>query len=130
MLKNFKCMRCGECCRSPRLYKTDIERIKKLGYKAEEFAYIDNFGQSYINDKNGWCIFLNKRYTNLNKKVKLAFCEIYNSRPRICRLYPAKLINKSCKPLKSAFDEYLEIRRKQKNIELLNRTKKWQKNLK
>ena len=101
MLKNFKCNRCGECCRSPRLYKKDIERIKKKGYKEEEFVYADNFGNKYIKDKKGWCMFLDK-----NKKM--GSCKIYGARPKICRLYPTRLIKGSCKPEELEFDRYLE----------------------
>src|SRR3989339_270711 len=95
MLKNFKCKRCGECCRSPRLYRADIARIKKAGHKKEDFVYADNFGSNYIKDKKGWCIFLKK-----NKETNS--CIIYEFRPKICRLYPTELINGSCKPEKLA----------------------------
>ncbi|MBW2980426.1 YkgJ family cysteine cluster protein, partial [Candidatus Woesearchaeota archaeon] len=37
MLKNFKCKRCGACCYPPRLYYSDIKRIKKAGYNEEDF---------------------------------------------------------------------------------------------
>lgn len=100
MPKNFTCKRCGECCRSPRVYKTDIERIKRIGYKEEDFIYTDNFKNNYIKDKKGWCIFL--------KNGKAACCLIYKARPRICRQYPSELINGSCKPVELAFDKYLE----------------------
>ena len=104
MLKNFKCKRCGECCRSPRLYKADIERIKKAGYKEEDFVYTDNLGTSYIKDKRDWCMFL-------RKGKKTTSCVIYNFRPKICRLYPTTLIKGRCKPAKLAFDSYLEKRK-------------------
>jgi Fe-S-cluster containining protein len=97
-MKNFKCKRCGSCCRSPRLYKKDIERINKAGHK--DFIYSDNFGNNYIKDKNGWCLFL--------KKGKTASCKIYQARPKICRQYPSELVNGSCKPIELAFDRYLE----------------------
>lgn len=103
MLKNFKCSRCGECCNSPRLYKADIERIKKFGYKEDDFVYTDNLGISYIKDKKGWCMFLNKG--------KTAFCVVYGARPKICNQYPSELINWGCKPEKLAFDSYLEKRK-------------------
>jgi Fe-S-cluster containining protein len=105
MLKNFKCKRCGLCCNPPRLYKPDIERIKKLGYKEEDFLYIDNFKNNYLKDKKGKCIFL-------KKGKKTASCIIYQNRPRICRLYPTKLINRRCKPIELAFDKFIEKRLK------------------
>lgn len=103
MLKDFKCKRCGECCRTPRLNKKDIRRIKESGYKEEDFVYVDNLGNKYIKDKNGWCMFL--------KKVKTASCKIYSVRPKICRLYPRELRDGSCKPMELAFDRYLKRRR-------------------
>lgn len=101
MLKNFTCKQCGECCNPPRLYKPDIERIKKLGYKEQDFIYTDNFKNNYLKNKKCRCMFLKK-----NKKI--ASCTIYNSRPRICRQYPSELINGSCKPVELAFDKFLE----------------------
>lgn len=102
MLKNFTCKRCGSCCHSPRLYKPDIERIKKLGYKEKDFIYTDNFGNNYIKDNKEWCMFL--------KRGKIAECKIYKARPRICRQYPSELIYGSCKPVELNFDRYLEGR--------------------
>ncbi len=93
MLKNFKCEICGECCRSPGLSKTDIKRIKRAGYKEEEFVESFPLG-FYIKEKNGWCMFLEKN----------VFCKIYKARPEICRKYPSELINRSCKPEKLASD--------------------------
>lgn len=104
MLKDFKCKRCGECCRTPRLFKKDIERIKESGYKEEDFVYIDDLGNKYIKDKDGWCMFL--------KRGKIVACKIYEARAEICRMYPTELHNGSCKPVELAFDKYLEERRK------------------
>ncbi|MBU0628197.1 MAG: YkgJ family cysteine cluster protein [Nanoarchaeota archaeon] len=95
-----KCKRCGKCCNPPRLYKEDIKRIKKLGYKEDDFIYTDNLNNNYLKNKDGWCIFL--------KKGKTAECKIYNFRPKICRLYPSELKNGSCIPEELAFDKYLE----------------------
>ena len=104
MLKNFKCKRSGECCNSPRLYKADIERIKRGGYKEDDFVYTDNLGVDYIKDKKGRCTFL-------KRGKKTTSCVIYDLRPKICRLYPTRLVNGSCKPKKLAFDDYLEKRK-------------------
>lgn len=100
MLKNFKCKRCGSCCYSPRLYKKDVERIKKLGFKKDFFVEKDFRGFRYIKEKNGWCMFL--------IKGKKAACRIYPERPKICRLYPSRLINGSCKPEKLVSDKLFE----------------------
>ena len=102
MLKNFKCKRCGSCCNPPRLYKPDIERIKKLNYKEEDFIYTDNLNNTYLKDKKEKCIFL--------KRGKTTSCKIYSNRPKICRLYPSELANGSCKPVELAFDKYLKKR--------------------
>lgn len=99
MLKNFKCKRCGKCCRSPRLSKADIKRIKKAGYKKEDFLESFPVGK-YIKEKNGWCIFLTRG--------KRAFCNVYNARPEICKLYPSELINGNCKPEKLASDKLFD----------------------
>ncbi len=104
MLRNFKCKRCGECCNSPRLYKPDIERIKKAGYKEEDFVYTDNLGVDYIKDKKAWCMFL-------KRGKKTTSCVVYDARPKICKQYPSELIKDSCKPEKLAFDGYLEKRK-------------------
>jgi len=99
MVKKFRCRRCGECCRSPRLTKSDINRIKKLGYKEEEFTESFPIG-NYVKEKNSWCMFI--------KKGRQAFCKIYNARPSICWQYPSELINGSCKPEKLASDRLFE----------------------
>jgi len=104
MPKTFTCKRCGQCCRSPRLYKADIERIKKLGYKQEDFLYTDNFNNNYLKDNEGWCLF--------HQQGKTSRCLIYKKRPKICRQYPSELRKGSCKPVELAFDKYLEKRLK------------------
>jgi len=84
------------------LYNEDVNRIEKAGYNKEEFVYTDNLGNKYTKDKGGWCMFL--------KKGKTSSCIIYDLRPKICRLYPTRLINGSCKPEELVFDRYLEKR--------------------
>jgi Fe-S-cluster containining protein len=96
----FKCTRCGECCHSPRLSKQDIERIKNEGYKENDFVFTDEVGNKYTIEQKDWCIFL--------EKEKISTCKIYNARPNICRIYPRELNKGSCKPVKLAFDKYLE----------------------
>lgn len=92
MLKGFTCTRCGECCKiSPSLSSADIHRIKKLGYPEEQFVDIAPNGEAYMQMKRGWCVFLRK-----NKEIYS--CKIYGHHPKICRQYPIRLINGSCKP--------------------------------
>ena len=97
--KNFKCERCGECCKAYTviLDDEDIKNIISLGYEKESFAEKDlnpeNAEIRYVLKRDhGQCIFL--QYAN-NK----ATCLIYEQRPKICKIYPffhEKLI--SCKP--------------------------------
>jgi len=97
MLKNFKCKRCGDCCRiSPGLSRKDIDRIKKLGFK-EEFFVEKVRGIRLMKTTNDKCIFLlDEGKTS---------CRIYKARPRICRLYPAVLgKDGGCKPEKLQSD--------------------------
>ena len=101
MIKNFKCKRCGSCCKVvPHLTKTDIDRIKKLGFK-EDF-FVETIGNiNLMKMKNNKCIFL-------EIKAKPA-CKIYNSRPRICRLYPTELRkNGDCRPEKLFSDKIFQ----------------------
>jgi Fe-S-cluster containining protein len=104
-MKNFHCERCGQCCRTPRLYKSDIQRIKKANLAEKDFLYTDNFGNTYIQEKKGWCIFL-------KRKKNKTFCVIYPARPRICRQYPSEIRNNSCKPIELAFDRFLEKKKR------------------
>jgi len=97
MIKNFKCKRCGECCISPRLYVNDIARIKKQGHSEDSFV-IQFRNKKYMKLKNGKCVFLKP-----NKRTKS--CTIYQSRPKICREYPIRLIKGSCKPEVLASDK-------------------------
>ena len=93
MLNNdFKCKRCGECCKILTIYvnKRDSARINKLGY--EDYNDFDNFIKKPILKKpNNKCIFL----TKVGKKYS---CKIYESRPKACKDYPPNIKNNSCKP--------------------------------
>ncbi len=99
----FVCDRkCGLCCIKyiVKLTKKDIINIKKLGYDEDYFVEEDKFlgGKTrFVLKKkdNGWCIFLSK------DKKGIYSCEIYNSRPSVCRRYPflKKKNIKSCKPV-------------------------------
>lgn len=106
MAQNFQCQRCGSCCYSPRLHKGDIERIKKAGYKEEDFAFTDNFGNKYMKDNKGWCMFLKRNKKNCS-------CAIYDFRPKTCRLYPngfEGFIGGDCKPKELEFDRYMRMK--------------------
>ena len=75
--RNFKCTRCGKCCRlrvEPN--KEDIKRIKKAGKKY--------FMQGkFLKRING-----NKQCKFLISKKGIARCSIYKNRPEICRKWP------------------------------------------
>lgn len=98
--ESFQCNRyCGHCCKKLiiRVSKEDIGRIRKLGYKEQEFlerdlAYRNKFVLK--RDKNG-CVFLKK-----HKDGKYS-CIIYKNRPKTCRQYPffgKNKVVKSCLP--------------------------------
>jgi Fe-S-cluster containining protein len=73
------CLYCGRCCISTEmiLFRDDIERIKSLGFKLEDFTeFRDGFYR--LKNVNGRCVFLSSG----NK------CRIYSFRPIGCRVYP------------------------------------------
>ena len=101
MLKNFKCKRCGDCCRVvPHLTDNDISRIKKLGFK--EGFFVERIGNiNLMRIEKDKCVFLNDG--------KRTSCKIYNSRPRICRLYPTELRKDGdCRPEKLNSDKIFQ----------------------
>jgi len=75
-----RCSNCGICCEETvmELSSEDIARLKKIGYRLEEFAVKDN-SAIRIRNIDGYCIF----YNRADKK-----CKIYEKRPMGCRLYP------------------------------------------
>src|SRR3989344_9471594 len=76
----LKCNNCGYCCTLLlNLTEKDVDRIKEA-HKEDDFTY-DDLGRKYMKLINGKCFFLRKN----NKGY---YCEIYNNRPKICRLYP------------------------------------------
>jgi Fe-S-cluster containining protein len=79
--KEFKCTRCGECCKLlVRLKEHDIRRIAKLGHDPNKFVNIVD-GDKRLKQVDGYCIFL-------LRKDGLARCTIYNVRPKICKDFP------------------------------------------
>ncbi|MDP3027729.1 MAG: YkgJ family cysteine cluster protein [Nanoarchaeota archaeon] len=75
--KDFKCARCGKCCRfKVEPSEEDIKRIKKAGKK--DFMQ-GKFLKRAKEDKK--CIFL-------TSKKGVVKCSIYKNRPEICRKWP------------------------------------------
>jgi|TARA_B100001964_G_scaffold9662_1_gene10262 Fe-S-cluster containining protein len=85
--ENFQCDRyCGQCCKklTIRVSKADIERIRKLGYKEEDFLERDLLYRNKFvlkRDKNK-CVFIKK------SKDGKYLCRIYKNRPKTCQQYP------------------------------------------
>ena len=80
--ETFKCRHCGYCCTQiVVLSKKDIDRIKKLGYREEDFVEKDRQGRKRIRMPNYYCYFLGLRQGK-------TFCRIYDARPETCRKYP------------------------------------------
>ncbi len=99
--ENFQCNRyCGQCCKKLiiRVNKTDIEKIRKLGYEDKDFLDRDlRYKHKFILKRdNKKCIFLKK-----HKDGKYS-CVIYKDRPKTCIQYPffGKNKIKSCLPNK------------------------------
>ena len=98
--KSFQCNRyCGECCKKlvVNVAKEEIEQIKKLGFKEEDFVERDLiYHEKFVLKRNEeGCVFLKKE--NDGKYS----CKIYKNRPRICQQYPffgSKKTIKSCLP--------------------------------
>ena len=92
--KTFRCERCGECCNKYiiKLSRKDIREIEKLGYK-DFYEYDRIIGSNVLKKVNHECIFI-------KKKGGKYLCQIYRSRPLVCKRYPFfKKDVKSCKPV-------------------------------
>ncbi len=75
--KNFKCIRCGKCCRlRVKPNEEDIKRIKKAGKK------------NFMNEKFIKRVNENRQCKFLKSKKGIARCSIYKNRPEICRKWP------------------------------------------
>lgn len=78
----FKCKRCGECCRHyqfVQLYDQDISRLIKLGHSPEEFLKVKN-GMAFLKHEGGKCCFLDDG------------CSVHeNGKPAVCKSYPLSL---------------------------------------
>ncbi len=95
--KTFSCSKCGQCCRMiVKLNQKDINRIKKLGHKEEDFVMNDPLGAKFkvLKQKNAICVFVKKENNNF-------VCSIYAHRPGVCKKYPFMKLNckiEDCKP--------------------------------
>ena len=84
---NFKCVKCGQCCRPiVKLSPDDVVRIEKSGALREEFLAFDPQEEAPIHKDtirrvNGVCMFLRRKGDEF-------ICSIYDHRPGICRKYP------------------------------------------
>ncbi len=61
------------------LTRSDIERIKSLGYSEDYFVVYDEDGIPRLRNVDGHCVFLDP---------ETGACKIYPWRPMGCRLYP------------------------------------------
>jgi len=78
VVRTGRCVRCGKCCRRTigvRVTAEEIERIKALGYRREDF--LDRDGM--IKAGPGGCIFL------VDGGPGQTRCRIHSHRPQICR---------------------------------------------
>ena len=83
------CNSCGACCRNfpfVKVLQSDIDRLENsTGLEPKEFSNIDEIDSNKLfmkfNEK-GDCVFL--------KKIEGQYaCGVYETRPSICRAYPA-----------------------------------------
>jgi Fe-S-cluster containining protein len=84
ILSNFKCHRCGECCKiSVQVESSDIIRLAdKLKMKSEMFVakYVWKDPLTNLNHLEDPCPFLKDKE-----------CTVYDARPDVCRVFPFKL---------------------------------------
>ena len=77
--KEFRCRRCGVCCRLAVAVDDDeVAIIRAKGFN--EFIEFRK-GRKYLKRINNYCIFL-------TLKKGISECSIYDIRPRVCRQYP------------------------------------------
>lgn len=71
---------CAKCCFGTQMPLTseDIERIKSLGFKEQEFVFYKGVMPT-LKNASGHCVFLD---------ASSGACKIYSHRPIGCRLYP------------------------------------------
>jgi Fe-S-cluster containining protein len=84
--QRFRCLQCGECCRSRNVPLTmgDIKRISEHRDPQEFVIVFDE--RKLVLDRREWdlgCIFL-----------KDGLCTVQGEKPLVCRLYPVCISNK------------------------------------
>ena len=84
------CKKCAECCKHyPFVELSDDEVIslqKSTGMQADGFTNRKGaeFKEYFLKfQNNGYCLFL-------NEKDGIFSCDVYGSRPQICRNFPSK----------------------------------------
>jgi len=79
--ENFKCTKCGECCRMiVKLSANDITQIESIG-KTNFTQYDEKIKSNVLKHHNNKCIFLQKNGSEF-------VCSIYKHRPKVCVQYP------------------------------------------
>ena len=83
----LNCNFCGLCCTlAVRVSEKDVRRIeKRTGADRRDFTVKDGSGNTLLKQKGGWCTFF-------KRKKGVGYCGIYDSRPSICRDFPAKRV--------------------------------------
>lgn len=97
IITNGICKKCAECCKNypfVELSKNEIYEIEKVTELPSDLfaSQKGESGEGYFMQfkENGNCFFLNENNGDYS-------CGIYESRSRICRNYPSKLIeNEVC----------------------------------
>lgn len=90
---NFKCKKCGECCKwkgEVNLIPSDIQKIS-IYLSMDE----DEFLKSYTERKGNRTILVNKPITTACIFLKSNLCSIWNVKPDQCGKYPKKF-DKRC----------------------------------
>ncbi len=96
--RNFKCTKCGECCRPlVKVDEEDIQRIEQAGYKREDFLDYgppDSLQKDVLKQKDDVCMFLKRNGEEF-------VCTIYDHRPKNCQIYPfyKKIKIEDCVPI-------------------------------
>lgn len=90
---NFKCKRCGECCK----WKGEVKLIPSDIQKISNYLSMDDndFLKSYTKDKGNRIILVDKPETSACIFLKNNLCNIWNVKPKQCEDYPKKF-DKRC----------------------------------
>jgi len=76
-----RCTGCGECCKQTEMLLStgDVARLRKLGYRPNEFTVTGPDGLTRLRNLDGWCCFYDRQ---------AAKCRVYDHRPVGCSTYP------------------------------------------